>query len=393
MGKIFEIATIHAFCFKTAIEGSNAILDDTIITIVRDDEMNKKEKNIVYTEKEDDEAEEEKPVKKSKKKSKKAVEEEVIPKKKPSDEEDDEEKPNGKMKKKLNKKNHFVEEQKDEEETEKPKKNKKQEREEKESQKGFMKIMAVNSGVSMFIQVKLQAEKFDVFKCKPASYNFGVRLAELFKLLKPISNGSDELLTLYIDEDDVQHLTIRRDNLKKGRYTINNLKLVDVDEKPYEFPKHTVDVAVRMSAGEFHTICRDKHNIAEYVEIRCTQDNISFTSKGDCSDSSDVIKTGDENGVAITMARDEDGEPKCPIVQGIYELKNISQCAKYASISSEMHIRMKNDHLLCIRYTISALGSVLVLLTPIDEAHLNNNFADEDDVYEKNNNIKLKEEN
>ena len=72
-----------------------------------------------------------------------------------------------------------------------------------------------------------------------------------------------------------------------------------------------------MLSADFHKICKDMHNIAEKIEIKCTSKKIYFTCKGEMASlETELGETA--NGLSIDVYKDE-------IVQGLFELKN--QCA------------------------------------------------------------------
>ena len=68
------------------------------------------------------------------------------------------------------------------------------------------------------------------------------------------------------------------------------------------------------------------HNIAEKIEIKCTSKKIYFTCKGEMASlETELGETA--NGLSIDVYKDE-------IVQGLFELKNLSSIYKmYKSMS------------------------------------------------------------
>jgi proliferating cell nuclear antigen len=134
-------------------------------------------------------------------------------------------------------------------------------------------------------------------------------------------------------------------------------------------------------------------HIAEYVEIKCSTQSVTFTCKGDCAERSTVYHAN-ENGIHIAYSEDEDGDEKqnkAKIVQGIYELKNLVLFTKCTALHPEIQIFIKNNYPLVIKYTIATLGRILLCLTPIDDSDEIKTYSDDEDLYQDDK-IKLKDE-
>ncbi|AYV78974.1 MAG: proliferating cell nuclear antigen, partial [Edafosvirus sp.] len=254
---------------------------------------------------------------------------------------------------------------------------------------GGMRIMTVDSTKTVLINLKLEAKQFAEFKCKPAKYEIGISLVQLHKHLKSL--GNDDTLTMYIEDDDKQHLVMKIENQEKKSKTDYLLKLMDLDNEPINVPPTIFEAVVTMSSAEFHKICRDMNQIAEYVEIKCLTNTITFTCKGDCSERSTTYYA-DDNGVNIKHANKEiKGKPN--IVQGIYALKNLVLFTKCTNLCNDIQIFMKMNYPLCIKYTVATLGRMLLCLTPIDQSSAQGNYSDDDELYSSDDEkIKLKQE-
>jgi proliferating cell nuclear antigen PCNA len=249
-----------------------------------------------------------------------------------------------------------------------------------------IRIMNVDPTKSILISVKLYASQFQEFICKESKYEIGVSLLQLNKILKTIDK--DDIITLCVDNDNEQFLVVSLFNNEKRKNTEFKLKLMDLDPCPLEIPATEIDVIITMGSNEFHKICRNMGQIAEYVEIKCTEKNITFSCKGECSEQQTSFGAS-ENGVKITYANNN----KQMIVQGIYELQKLNIFTKCASLSSgsEIQLFMKNDYPLSIKYTVATLGKFIVSIVPVDEKQTKNSYSDEDEFYESDNEeIKMK---
>jgi hypothetical protein len=152
---------------------------------------------------------------------------------------------------------------------------------------------------------------------------------------------------------------------------------MDLDQPQKKTAKIDFDIRITMQSNEFHKLCREMNNIAEYVEIKCTSKNIIFTCKGDCAERSTIYKS-EEGGLNISS----ENKKSQNIVQGIYELKNIVLFSKCANLCNDIKIFMKNDFALTIIYTIATLGTITIALSPVKEENIKNisySYSDDED--------------
>ena len=155
---------------------------------------------------------------------------------------------------------------------------------------------------------------------------------------------------------------------------------MDLDQIQKKTAKIEFDIKITMPSNEFHKLCREMNNIAEYVDIKCTSKNIIFTCKGDCAERSTIYKS-EEGGLNIS----NENKKIHNIVQGIYELKNIVLFTKCANLCNDIEIYMKNDFALTIIYTIATLGTITIALSPVKEENIKNisySYSDDEDDLE-----------
>lgn len=249
MGKIVEIETEHVVPFKTLIEGLKDILNDINFEIIRDNDMaNKIEDKNDY-------------IKNKKNKSKQN--EEII---------EDEE----------------LQITQNEEDIKEDKK--------KNEEHGGIKIAATDSTKTLLINVKLDAKQFSKFICKKKVFDLGINLGQFHKLIKSLDK--DDILSMYINDDDKQNLILKVSNPEKNYETTYKLKLMEINKTQYNIPPTIFDAIITFDTGEFHRICREMSQIAEHIEIKCTKKTITYSCKGDCSERSTTFYT-DDNGVKI----------------------------------------------------------------------------------------------
>lgn len=201
----------------------------------------------------------------------------------------------------------------------------------------------------------------------------------------------NDILTLFIDHDEPNYLRIKIDNNEERKNTIYRLKLLDMDDEPFEVPEIKYEATMEMRSNEFHKLCREMGGLATYVEIQCLIDKAIFTCKGEFADRKTTYRAGTEGanvGIRIdhigqnkNKLKKKDAAPSPQIVQGIYELKNLVLFGKCGALCDNIEIFMKNNYPLIIRYTVGSLGRIMLVITPIDEETTRNNYSDEDDYY------------
>ncbi len=241
-----------------------------------------------------------------------------------------------------------------------------------------LEIATADTSRTIFIRVQLAAKEFDPYYCKYDRLELGVSLINLYKLLKSVDK--DDTMSLYVEENDRQNLIIEIENQEKKSKTFYKLKLMDLDQQPKKTAKIEYDIKITMPSTEFHKLCREMNNIAEYVDIQCTSKNIIFTCKGDCAERSTIFKS-EEGGLNIS----NENKKNHNIIQGIYELKNIVLFTKCANLCNDIEIYMKNDFALTIIYTIATLGTIKIALSPVKEENIKNisySYSDDEDDLE-----------
>lgn len=257
----------------------------------------------------------------------------------------------------------------------------------KKDQSG-MRIMAVDKSQTVLVNLKLEAKNFTKFKCTKNKIVLGVDFGSFYKCIK--SMEKNDILSLYVVHDDKNTLRINLDNPEDKKESTFKLKLLDLDDKKVSVPEITFDAVITISSSEFHRVCREMIQLAEFVEIKCLSDKIIFTCKGDVAERETVFKSdaagnasANGNWVSIRHANANGNEDAPQIVQGIYDLKHIVSFSKCSTLCPDIEIYMKNNYPLVIKYAVATLGRILLCLTPIKEDSTKNaNYSDEDDLYD-----------
>ena len=219
-----------------------------------------------------------------------------------------------------------------------------------------MKISAVDSSHVVFVNLDLKGANFEHYSCAE-KINVGVNMLALHKLIKTVSK--DDIITLFIERQNPNILSIKTESSRKNKVTIFELNLLDMSENTnMEFPADTdFDTVIELSSLDFQKICRDMSGIASAVEITSIAKQVIFTARGDVA-SSKTILTEDTDSVAMKTAEDDQ------IISNLFELRFLSFFTKATSLCPLVRLLMKGSFPLVVIYTVSSSGSLNFMLSP-----------------------------
>jgi proliferating cell nuclear antigen PCNA len=258
----------------------------------------------------------------------------------------------------------------DSETTETSSKDKDKDSKEKESSKdpkakklsgAGIRILTTTKDRNILVNMKLDAENFDVFYCRRPKLTIGMDLNYLHSFLASISN--EGMITFCMDEDNINILNIKGISDKNNEQVDLYINLLDItDEKVNinSIKPVTFDAMVSISSQKFHKMCKNLGANSTYVEIRSIGTQISFTGRGECgkitinltdTDESLKIKSNDVTNV----------------VQGVYELKALTLFTKCNTLCPNIDMFMKNNFPLVLKITVASLGRVFFFCTPINQ--------------------------
>ena len=242
-------------------------------------------------------------------------------------------------------------------------------------------LVAMNQSTSVLIRLKLPAKNFDKFYVKSKKpIMIGINMTCFYKLIKTISND-DQMLTLFLEEKDMNHLGIKIDNLEKGTSTEYKLNILDSENNDANIQNSEFEAIVTMQSADFQKIIRDMSNICDTVNIAFfdgigSRNTLIFSGKGEFASQKTILQAKESD---TTEAKSGD---KDLIIQGVYDLRHLSLFQKCSNLCSNIDLFMKNNFPLIIKYQIANLGHVyLVLSHKTVEINDDNN----DDINEYNN--------
>lgn len=216
-----------------------------------------------------------------------------------------------------------------------------------------IKIIAMDTAHIVLVHLKLEAQKFEYFYC-PQKMSIGVNMLNLHKLIKTIN--SNDSLTLFVEANDLNHLGIKIENGEKNTKTTYKLNLLDLDHPPIKVDPAEFNSVITLMSSDFHKICRDMHNLADYVEIKNINNQLMFSCKGEFCHQETIISDNDGT-TSITNKNNE-------IVQGVFSLKYLVMFTKCSNLCNTVELYLKNDYPLIVNYAVASLGTCKLCLAP-----------------------------
>ena len=254
---------------------------------------------------------------------------------------------------------------------------------------GGMYITALNSNSNILVRLHLEADKFCNYICKPERnyIMLGVNMTNLHKLIKFLNND-DELFIIY-DKRCLNQLNLQYVN-KQKKFTSNYyLNLLDLREENINIENQKYDFVITMPSNDFNSLIKNMSIIAEHVDIKFINNNttysLSFSCSGEFASQESVFNgsniTNTEN--MINVLRNENipesnKTEDTTIIQGLYELKALSLFSRCSSLCQTIELYIKNDSPLVIKYRVADMGSVHLILSPINN---NDNLKDDSENY------------
>jgi proliferating cell nuclear antigen len=222
-----------------------------------------------------------------------------------------------------------------------------------------LRILAMNTSQCALVNVKFEAENFEVFTCDEPFY-IGVNIMMLYKLLK--SATSNDILVMSVKEDSCEELQIEIQNSSKNSKTVSSLKLIDLDHDSISLPDVECDVVVSMQSVELQKIFHHMTQLSmETVQVQCTESQLIFTCEGDYAKQKTILGAT-EHGLAFNSKHDT------VLVQESFDLKFLTTFCRSSSLSPQVEIYIKKNYPMFLHYRCLNLGPINFALAPKTKA-------------------------
>ena len=128
-----------------------------------------------------------------------------------------------------------------------------------------MKVMTTDTSRTVLVHLWIDGSRCESYRCD-SKVSIGVSMNELHKLVKAITNN--DTLTLFLEENDMNHLGIKIENFEKNARTELRLRLLDLGHEKLAADPMKFDSVITLPSADFQKICRDMNQLGvEVVEI------------------------------------------------------------------------------------------------------------------------------
>ena len=224
---------------------------------------------------------------------------------------------------------------------------------------GGMILKEVNKTGKILVYMRLDADKFDVYKYnyKKKKLTLGIDIGNLLKCLKCMSHF--DTMTWLVDDDDINKLVVILESAERKEKKTFKLNLMDIEEETYDITPIQFPYSITLPSQDFHKYCKDMAATTDKIEIKSTSNKLFFSGKGGIGNIE--FEVGETNGgLSIVSTTTNANE----IVQGLFELKFLLIFTKCTNLCNQVTLFLKNDYPIIITYQIAALGEIKLVLSP-----------------------------
>jgi proliferating cell nuclear antigen len=218
-----------------------------------------------------------------------------------------------------------------------------------------MKIVTMDSAHVVLVHACLESSKFEYFQCSER-FHIGVNMMQMHKLMRTINNN--DTLTLFVEDDDLNHLGIKIENSEKGQKTTYRLNLLDLDHTKISIDPVEFASVITLPSTDFQKIVRDMAQISDNCQIFSARNQLIFKCSGDyCSQ--ETVMTDNDAGRHNIQVKDVDN-----ICMGVFSLKYLVLFSKCTNLGNSVQLFLTNDYPLILVYPVASLGEIKLALAP-----------------------------
>lgn len=225
--------------------------------------------------------------------------------------------------------------------------------------KNGMKIINFDKTHTILVNVMLNSNRFEYFRCEPEKIVICANTLHLFKVISTMSN--DDTLSMYIDRSDfhdgvVTHLGLQYDNGDIKQCYNQKLRLIDPDTEELLVPNVEYSTVINMPTTDFQKIIRDLNGISDRIEIKSAGTDLIFSCEGNFA-SSRILRSESDGNMEFIQKPDSS-----IVIQGEFSLKSLSHFIKCTPLCSHLEMYLGNDLPLIVKYDVASLGSIKLCL-------------------------------
>jgi proliferating cell nuclear antigen PCNA len=237
----------------------------------------------------------------------------------------------------------------------------------------YFKISTMDIAKKSITFIKLDAPNFESYYCK-SSKTIGIEVITLYKAIK--SATKRDTITLYINEDEPDKLCIELVDPVQGKYKKYKMQLLDLEnERIVDIQDIEFDYTINLPSIEFQKIIKDIHLLeGKIVEIKSIDKELIFSCNDGIAEFKTSLTEPNDNLTKeqrfLLQENGEDLKSVCfekvsdVIVQGRFKMTYLMYFIKASHISESMSILLANDKPLVLKYNVSDMGRLDLLLMP-----------------------------
>jgi proliferating cell nuclear antigen len=242
-----------------------------------------------------------------------------------------------------------------------------------------IRLIATDTAMVVLVNLRLYSDRFEFYKCAEERVRLGVNMMNLHRLVKTCMNS--DTLTLFMEEDDRNRLGIRIDSSEKNTKTVYKLNLLTLPQETITVGPTQFDDVIVLNSQDFQKMVRDMNTVAENVDIRVVRDEVTLCCKGDFCAQETVLINECVKDTTLAAGPEHDGrgghegeessdvmtqsiKGAEDITQGQFSLRHLVLFTRCTNLSNYVELFMKNDFPLIVRYNVSTLGDIKLVVAP-----------------------------
>lgn len=193
-------------------------------------------------------------------------------------------------------------------------------------------------------------ESFEMGK-KEKSLVFGVKLKIFSKVLNCWKD--DQTITIDNVKQDKWRIQFSSDSIEKTF----EMCLFDFDHETLEIPEVDYDVDTTLKSNLIQELVSEMGEFGEIVEIKCSDENIHFTTKQNISETQVENKLNVDELESYSIV--EEGS-----VCSEYSLQYLQNIVQFSRVSKEVEMNISNDYPLRFTYSLGDNNKICLWVSP-----------------------------
>jgi proliferating cell nuclear antigen PCNA len=211
--------------------------------------------------------------------------------------------------------------------------------------KSGIMLRMTDSNRKILIDLNLDAEHFNQYKCSVENMSIGLNFHHFYKMVKTIKKKDS--IALYIEEGKESELGIRVIPKEKNRVTTSFLKIQNLQSLDIELPQG-YQSSIIVPSNEYVKMIKDLNNMGgNIISVSSTNSTIRFSCNSNGVYSRDII-FGDSDGDDTVILSQE------------FETEQLSRVTKVAGLGSQIQIYQSDELPILFKSNVGNFGKISV---------------------------------